>query len=508
MHDLDFEHVHEVLEGMNDEDHPLWASDHIELTSAGIDIGSATSQVLFSRLHLRRMGQDLSSRYVVVSRDQLYQSPIYFTPYQEQIDEESSMPLIDSEALAGWIQSAYRDARLTPQNVDTGAVILTGEAIRRPNAEAIANLLADEGGEFVCATAGHHMESLLAAHGSGAARLSHDSGAKVLNIDIGGGTTKLALIDHGTIKATAAIHIGGRLVAVDDQSRIIRLEPQGARLAERLGHRWQLGQVLPDEERRRVSRWMAEAICRLIVQPDLADLQDLWVTAPMGSVEGGIEAVTFSGGVAEYIYGENREDLGDLGIFLGEAMAETVQKALPWPVWANRERIRATVVGASQYSVQVSGNTIYVSDPQVLPLRNVPVMRPHLHLGETVDPDAVAHAISHHLQSFDLTDVTAPLVLALHWQGTPSYARVSGLAKGVIKVLGPAIEAGQPLSLVLDHDIARMLGLLMREEFHLKNPIVVIDGVMLRDFDYVDIGRVMENSGTVPITIKSLVFQL
>lgn len=506
MHDLDFEHVHEVLEGMNDEDHPLWATDHIALTSAGIDIGSATAQVLFSRLHLRRMGQDLSSRYVVVSREQLYQSPIYFTPYRDEIDEESGMPLIDSQALAEWIQNAYREAGLTPETVDTGAVILTGEAIRRPNAQAIANLLADEGGQFVCATAGHHMESLLAAHGSGAARLAHDANARILNIDIGGGTTKLAIIDRGNIKATAAIHIGGRLAAVDDASRIIRLEPQGALLAKRLGFDWQIGAALPLEQRRAVAEWMAGAVARLILHPDDPDCKDLWVTPPLGSLEG-VEAVTFSGGVGEYIYDANAQDLGDLGIFLGHAMAESA-KQFPWPVWETRERIRATVVGASQYSVQVSGNTIYVSHPEVLPLRNIPAIRPHLHLGETVDPHTVAHAIAHHLEAFDLDPEATPLVLAVPWHGNPSYGRVSALAKGVLDGLKAGVAAGHPICLVLDHDIARLLGTLMHEEFHLQNPVVVIDGVMLRDFDFVDIGRVMEGSGTVPITIKSLVFQL
>jgi ethanolamine utilization protein EutA len=75
-------------------------------------------------------------------------------------------------------------------------VILTGEAIKRKNAQAIDELFAAEAGKFVCATAGHKLECTLAAHGAGAVKLSKERGDTcLLHVDIGGGTTKLALID-------------------------------------------------------------------------------------------------------------------------------------------------------------------------------------------------------------------------------------------------------------------------------------------------------------------------
>src|SRR5205823_373369 len=111
---------------------------------------------------------------------------------------------------------AYVDHGSQPDEVDTGSEILTGEALRRENAQAIGELLAEMGGEFVCATAGHHMEAMLAAYGSGAAKRSHDENQNILNVDIGGGTTKLALVAHGKVEETAAIHVGGRLVVVDE----------------------------------------------------------------------------------------------------------------------------------------------------------------------------------------------------------------------------------------------------------------------------------------------------
>src|SRR5262249_9887546 len=160
--------------------------------------------------------EELTSRYFVVGREAVYQSPIALTPY---INEER----IDERAIAEIIDSAYASAGLHPDNVDTGAVILTGEALRRDNAKAIADVLAEIGGEFVCAAAGHHMEAMLAAYGSGAAKTSHDRGAPLINIDIGGGTTKLAIIEEGRVVHTAALHLGGRLAVVDAEGRLTRL---------------------------------------------------------------------------------------------------------------------------------------------------------------------------------------------------------------------------------------------------------------------------------------------
>ena len=181
-HHDDFDTVEGALE-----DNPVWQQDHVSLVSVGIDIGSSGTQVIFSRIKLRRMGEDLSSRYFVVARETLFQSPVALTPYQSETR-------IDEAGLGAFIDRAYQAAGLHPDDIDTGAVILTGEALRRENAQAISVVLAEQGGEFVCAAAGHHMESMLAAYGSGAARVSHDAGKRLLNIDIGGGTTKLAIV--------------------------------------------------------------------------------------------------------------------------------------------------------------------------------------------------------------------------------------------------------------------------------------------------------------------------
>src|SRR5262245_38769520 len=215
-HEGDFDHDHDDFEAEGAlEDNPLWIQDNVALTSVGIDIGSSGTQVIFSRIHLRRLAEDLTSRYFVVKRETLFLSPVSLTPYQSETR-------IDEAALKTIIDAAYRSAGIEPKDIDTGAVILTGEALRRENAQGISAMLSEAGGDLVCATAGHHMESMLAAYGSGAALRSSEDGIRILNLDIGGGTTKLAIVEGGRVLATAAVHIGGRLLVVDADGQIGR----------------------------------------------------------------------------------------------------------------------------------------------------------------------------------------------------------------------------------------------------------------------------------------------
>src|SRR5437764_4190088 len=277
-HDEYTDHDHDHFEFDNDgpiEQNPIWMQDHVTLVSVGIDIGSAGTQVIFSRINLRRYGEDLTSRYYVVSRETLYQSPVALTPYQSE-------ERIDDAALGRIIDEAYDAAGLHPDKIYTGAVILTGEALRRENAQGIAKILSEEGGEFVCATAGHHMESLLAAYGSGASRVSHDEGKRILNIDIGGGTTKLGVVEKGNVIATAAVHIGGRLQVVDEIGKIIRLDPAGKFHAREAGFYWSRGDVISPPQLDRVAENMADLlVAALTKRPAPHAVEHLYLTDPL-----------------------------------------------------------------------------------------------------------------------------------------------------------------------------------------------------------------------------------
>jgi ethanolamine utilization protein EutA len=503
-HDGDTDHDHDHFEFDDDgpiEQNPIWLQDHVTLVSVGIDIGSSGTQVIFSRIKLRRYGEDLTSRYYVVSRETLYQSPVALTPYQSE-------ERIDDAALGRIIDEAYAEAGLHPDNIDTGAVILTGEALRRENAEGIARILSEQGGEFVCATAGHHMEALLAAFGSGASRVSHDEDKRILNIDMGGGTTKLALVEKGQVTATAAVHIGGRLQVVDESGRIERLDPAGRYHARRAGFSWSKGDVIDRNDLDKVADGMASTLVKALTERPLSHaVEHLYLTDPILDF-GRIDGIMFSGGVGEYVYAREIRDFGDMGLRLGRAIRARLDAgALPWPLLPAGECIRATALGASEYSVQLSGNTSYISKPgELLPRRNLQVLQPSFVCEEVIDPAKLAAAIQAHFTAFDLIEGEGEVALALRWQGLPSYERIAAFAEGIRHGLAHTVERRKPIFIMLDGDIAQTLGAILREELLVESEILAIDGVMLRDFDYIDLGRIRMPSYTVPVTIKSLVF--
>jgi ethanolamine utilization protein EutA len=497
-HDGDH-HVEENAEPI--ERNPIWQQDNVTLRSVGIDIGSSGTQVAFSQLHLRRLGEDLTSRYTVVRRETLFQSPVELTPYACERN-------IDAARLAEIVGDAYQAARQHPDDIDTGVLILTGEALRRDNASRIAEVLSVHGGDLVCASAGHNMEAMLAAYGSGAARVSHHQAARILNVDIGGGTTKLGLIENGRVIATAAFHVGGRLQVVDGEGRLVRLEPAGRQHASRAGFTWSLGDEVAPGELDQVAGCMAEVVVAALVERPLPDaIRQLFLTEPIDDF-GPLDGIMFSGGVGEYVYGRERRDFGDLGRRLGGALRTLVEaKALPAPMLPAGECIRATVLGASEYSVQLSGNTSYISHPDsLLPRRNLQVVRPEYTPDDKVDPDALAVTVRQHLATFDLEGATSDMALAISWAGPPSYDRLLGLAQGITRALSERIDQHLPLYLILDGDVALTLGSILREELDVGSELLVIDGVRLWDFDYIDIGKLREPSHTVPVTIKSLVF--
>jgi ethanolamine utilization protein EutA len=500
-HDGDADHDHDDFVDGPIKDNPLWIADNVTLTSVGIDIGSAGTQVIFSKVHLRRLSEDLTSRYYVVGRETLFRSPVALTPYfsEERIDDAKLRAIIDE---------AYKQAAVDARDIDTGVVILTGEALRRDNAQAIAGLLAEQGGDFVTATAGHHMEAMLAGYGSGAARVSSDQAKRILNIDIGGGTTKLALVDNGRVTATAAIHIGGRLQVVDDDGRIVRLDPAGQHHAAQAGFHWRKGDRAEPAALDKVASFMADALLAAIrMRPLPPPLKALYLTEPIADL-GKIEGIMFSGGVGEYVYGREQRDFGDMGRRLGQAVRQRLDVGtLPWPLLPAGECIRATALGASEYSVQLSGNTSTITDPgTLLPRRNLQVLLAPYICEEAIDSDKLAAAIRGHFTAFDLVEGEAEVALALRWLGAPSHERIFAFAQGIVRGMTKTMTKKKPLFIMLEGDIAQTLGAILREELDVQSEILCIDGIVLWDFDYIDLGRIRLPSMTVPVTIKSLVF--
>ncbi len=481
----------------------VWKLDHLDLTTVGVDVGSSTSHLMFARLRLERLEGSLSSRFVVVDRELLWRSPILLTPYLTDGSEER----IDAGALGEFVREAYRAAGIERSDVDSGAVILTGEALRRTNARAIAELFADEAGKFVCASAGHNLEALMSAYGSGAVELSRTLGQPILNVDIGGGTTKLALIDKGEVLQTAAVAIGGRLLARDERGRLARVEPPARRIAERLVMELRIGDELPSDDERRIVERFVEVLAAFVLEgsPPPED-QDLLLTEPL-HLTVVPRALTFSGGVSEYVYGREIADYGDLGRALADELTRAVSSGrISVPVVDPGQGIRATVIGASQFSVQVSGNTIAVSDAAVLPLRNLPVLFPRWDLEGDIDPDAVAAGVRSALDRFDVSNGHDPIALGLRWLGVPFYSRLRPVAEGLVQGLHHRIEHGVPIVVLIDGDIGKTFGEIIKHDLTVESPVLSIDGLELNEFDYVDVGEVIMPTNVVPIVIKSLLF--
>lgn len=477
--------------------HSLIDEDVVELLSVGVDIGSSTSHLVFSLITLER----LDSRYVVVGREVMHESAILLTPYRDDVT-------IDAEALGRFIDDAFDEATYKREVIDTGALILTGVAARRRNARAVGELFAGQAGKFVALSAGDGLEAVMAAHGSGAVARSIREQATVMNVDIGGGTSKIAVCRDGEVIDLSALDIGARLVVMDEKSRIVRLEEAGRRFLKECGLDVGPGDRLGGAEREMLAARMADRLFEAISAPELSPATArLLRLAPLAR-RAPVDVVTCSGGVSEFLYGETAAEFGDLGPLLAR---EIRARIAGWGPRLERPAatIRATVIGAAQYTVQVSGSTIFLSSDDVVPVRNVAAIAPALDLGpDTLDPAHVAGAIRQALERMDLGDGRQPVAVCVRWIGSATFARLHGLCRGLIEGLRRVLGNGHPLILVTDCDIGGLLGIHCQSELKLANPVISIDGIELKEFDFIDIGALLELTGAVPVVIKSLVFPM
>jgi len=473
----------------------LAEEDEICVLSVGVDIGSSTSHLVFSRIVLER----LDSRYIVSEREVFFESEIMLTPY-------SAGETIDADALGRFIESQYAEANVEPEEIDTGALILTGVAVHRSNARRIGELFAREAGKMVAVSAGDRLETTMAAYGSGAVARSISGDAAVMNVDIGGGTSKIAICSRGRVIDLTVVDVGARLVCFDDDRRITRIEDAGRRFVGALNLTLDVGGRLHEADAAALAGAMADRLFEAmrggstcLSSSGLLRLSPLRHRNP-------VQEITFSGGVSEYIYRRQTNRFGDLGPQIADAIRHRVEHWGPKIAPASA-CIRATVIGASQYTMQVSGSTIYVTPLETLPLRNVPVIAPQMPLDrEVIDQSEVSGAVRTLLERLELIDADTPVAVFLSWQGSATFARLDACCRGLIDGLAPILERGHPLVLAGDGDVGGLLGIHCREELHIANPIASIDGLELKEFDYIDIGSMIDTSGAVPVVIKSLIF--
>src|SRR5581483_8719580 len=449
----------------------------------------------FSRLEMRQQG----TRYVVTKREILSESEILLTPYRDDLT-------IDVDALGKFIERQYDRAGLKRADIDTGALILTGVAVRRRNARAIAELFAAEAGRFVAVSAGDSLESTMAAHGSGAAAESGRTHKVCMNVDIGGGTSKIAICVDGRVREVTALDVGARLVVLDGSGVVTRLEEAGKFYAQAVGLDLAVGKKVDPAKLPALVSLMADRLFEVIELKQTAEEQRKLFRLPPLSYRGKVDELTFSGGVSEFIYGGNAGEFGDMGALLAREVKERAAR-LGIAIREPAAKIRATVIGASQYTIQVSGSTIFIDPLDAVPMRNIPVVAPEFPLnGDDIDPSAIESAIARALQRLDLSDGKRAVAVGYHWDGSATFARLEAFCSGVERGLKAALDRGFPLILVNDGDVGGTFGLHLKEERKVGYPVVSIDGIALSEFDYVDIGALIPSSGAVPVVIKSLVF--
>ena len=436
------------------------------LLSVGLDVGTTSTQLVVSELAVEnRAGSFAVPEMVITGRHIRYKSPVHFTPLvgQELVDGEKIRQIVDRE---------YEQAGITKADVDTGAIIITGETGRKENARIVLGALSDYAGEFVVATAGPDLESVLAAKGAGAAAYSAKTGKTVLHMDIGGGTANLALIKQGKITATTSLNVGGRLVKMDENERLEYVSPVLEGLFPKC-----LGDYVNRDAVLELARQLVQALemaaglrekTALFEKLLTQEVTATWETPPVGTV------ISFSGGVADCIQQEQPWlAYGDMGPELGRAIRES--RLCEGEYVLGEETIRATVIGAGCHSAQLSGSTVFCQNVE-LPLKNLPVVE----------------------SGAELAALDGLGVLALEGLRSPGYGQVAGLAEEAAEMF-----AGRPVLLALQEDMAKALGQQLALRLGSGAQILCIDRVKLRSGDYLDVGHPV--GPALPVVVKTLI---
>lgn len=471
-------------------DHDMGAEPHLHLISVGIDIGSSTSHLMFSQLQVG-IPTPQRRRPEVLERKIVHRSKVLLTPFSGDWNIEPG-PLKDL------IEATFRDAGLTPGEVDTGAVIVTGEAARRENAQKIAELFSDQAGRFVCATAGPKLEAVMAAHGSGTVGRSREESLTLLNIDAGGGTTKVTLVRNGIIQGTTALNIGARLVAFDGLRRICRLEKGGARFLQDLGQGLKMGDAIGEDICGRLALRMAQVLFD-VLEGKAAPWSELFVIPRLPKMPE-LDGILFSGGVSEYIYGREATGFGDLGPLLGNFLKEGA-RSRGYRLLDNSEGIRATVIGASQYSMQLSGETIYIPEPEKLPLHNLRVFLVRV-TWEPPVAERAEKAVREAWMGLDPEVKGEPYALVFSSPPFLGYGSAQELGKGIHAALERLAPEDRPRMLVFEQNVGRVVGEMLPPEMRMP----CVDEISLSELDFIDIGEIVRGESYVPVVVKSLAF--
>ncbi len=450
------------------------------LRSVGLDVGTTSTQLIVSELTVQNRASGFAVPDMeITEREILYKSPVYFTPLLGE-------SLVDGQGIRQIVEAEYEKAGIGRASVDTGAIIITGETSRKENAKAVLDALSSFAGEFVVATAGPDLESVLAAKGAGAVEYSQKTGKTVLHMDIGGGTSNMALIEDGQITKTGCLNVGGRLMKLDQAGRITYISPVLTGLTD-----LKAGDAADRDQITAIAQTLTMALEMAAGLREKTSLLERLTTREAGEsfCVSGQAVISFSGGVADCILQDHPLlAFGDIGPALGKAIGES--RLCAGEYMLGRETIRATVIGAGCHTAQLSGSTVFYRDV-ALPVKDLPVA---VFTMEEQEREDLSELIARRLCRFDAHTV----VLALPGYCAPSYGKVTALAEKIVRGID-----SRPVYVCLQEDMAKALGQCLVLRLPTGTPCLCIDRVRLQEGSFLDVGAPV--GPALPVVIKTLV---
>ncbi|MBO6399681.1 ethanolamine ammonia-lyase reactivating factor EutA [Enterococcus faecalis] len=468
------------------------------LLTVGIDLGTSTTQLVLSELTVENFASAFTVPRISISdKKVIYRSDIIFTPLLNQSE-------IDAEPIKAFVAEQYRQAGIHKQDIQMGAVIITGETARKSNANNVLRALSGYAGDFVVATAGPDLESIIAGKGAGAQTYSETKRKPVVNLDIGGGTTNLAVFKDGEVIDTACFDIGGRLIKLDQQQKITYIAPKIQEIINKKGLTLHLGDQATEQNLLPIISELVAVLENSIGLGTQSPFYQLLVTNhPLRKGEE-LPIVTFSGGVADCLNttSTNLFKYGDIGLLLGKYLRKSLIFSEK-EVLESAETIRATVVGAGSHTAEISGSTIAYRE-QILPVKNIPILK-LAQEDETLTVTELGQRIQEKL-NWHRIEETPQIALAIRGISNPTFADIQRYGQGIVEGLASLVAEQIPIIVMVDEDMAKALGHALSAHLPKDYPFICLDSVKVENGDYVDIGLPVAEGAVLPVIVKTLVF--
>lgn len=468
------------------------------LLTVGIDLGTSTTQLVLSELTVENFASAFTVPRISISdKKVIYRSDIIFTPLLNQSE-------IDAEPIKAFVAEQYRQAGIHKQDIQMGAVIITGETARKSNANNVLRALSGYAGDFVVATAGPDLESIIAGKGAGAQTYSETKRKPVVNLDIGGGTTNLAVFKDGEVIDTACFDIGGRLIKLDQQQKITYIAPKIQEIINKKGLTLHLGDQATEQNLLPIILELVAVLENSIGLGTQSPFYQLLVTNhPLRKGEE-LPIVTFSGGVADCLNttSTNLFKYGDIGLLLGKYLRKSLIFSEK-EVLESAETIRATVVGAGSHTAEISGSTIAYRE-QILPVKNIPILK-LAQEDETLTVTELGQRIQEKL-NWHRIEETPQIALAIRGMSNPTFADIQRYGQGIVEGLASLVAEQIPIIVMVDEDMAKALGHALSAHLPKDYPFICLDSVKVENGDYVDIGLPVAEGAVLPVIVKTLVF--